>query len=274
MAPEKWLVDEPTTIELEGIRRLRVGLVGGHVDVLAHDEPTVRIEVHSVSGKDIRITADGDRVEIDHAQLSWETWLDVVRNLRPGASRADVSILVPRESSLKLGVVSASALVSGLRGDADLSTVGGEIVADGLDGALKLNAVNAELTVRGHTGTIEAHTVSGDITASGAVTRFTADGVSGNVYLDLRGIPDLVRVNTVSGDVTTRLDEGVAASYAISTVSGKLQLGDSSIRGVRGRFTGKHGKLEGRWLDFRANTVSGDVSVLHAASRSETAAAS
>lgn len=273
MAPEKWLVDEPTTIELDGIRRLRVGLVGGHVDVLAHDEPTVRIEVHSVSGKDLRITADGDRVEIDHAQLSWDTWFDVVRNLRPGASRADVSLLVPRDATLKLGVVSASALVSGLHGDADLSTVGGEIVVDGLEGALKLNAVNAELTVRGHVGAIEAHTVSGDITASGEVTRFSSDGVSGNVYLDLRGIPDAVKVNTVSGDITTRLDDGVAAAYTISTVSGKLQLGDSSIRGVRGRFTGKHGKLEGRWLDFRANTVSGDVSVLHAA-RTETAATS
>lgn len=274
MAPEKWLVDEPTTIELEGIRRLRVGLVGGHVDVLAHDEPTVRIEVHSVSGKDMRITADGDRVEIDHAQLSWDTWFDVVRNLRPGAARADVSILVPREAALKLGVVSASALVSGLRGDADLSTVGGEIVTDGLQGSLKLNAVNAELTVRDHTGAIEAHTVSGDITASGAVSRFTSDGVSGNIYLDVRGIPEAAKINTVSGDITVRLDDGVAAAYTISTVSGKLQLDDSSIRGVRGRFTGKHGKLEGRWLDFRANTVSGDVSVLHAVARPETAAAS
>ena len=48
-------------------------------------------------------------------------------------------------------------------------------------------------------------------------------------------------------------------------MSGKLQLDDSSIRGVRGKYTGKHGVLEGRWTDFRANTVSGDVSVLHTA---------
>lgn len=265
MAQQKWLVDGPKTIEVDGIRRLRVGLVAGHVDVIAHDEPVTRIEIHAVSGKDIRISADGDTLEIDHAQLSWENWLDVFRNFRPGAARADVSVLVPRATAVKLGVVSATALVSGLHADADLSTVSGDLVADGIAGDLKLNAVSGELSVRNHDGKVTAHTVSGDVTASGAVVSFTSDGVSGNVFLDLREIPDVVKVNTVSGDVTTRLEPGVPTSYTISTVSGKLQLDDSSIRGVRGRYTGRFGQLDGRWLDFRANTVSGDVSVLHTA---------
>lgn len=265
MGQQKWLVDGPKTIEVDGIRSLRVGLVAGHVDVLAHDEPVVRIEVHSVSGKDIRITADGDRLEIDHAQLSWENWLDVFRNFRPGAARADVSVLVPRDVFLKLGVVSATALVSGLQEEADLSTVSGDLTTDGIAGDLRLNSVSGELTARNHYGKIAAHTVSGDITATGTVISFTSDGVSGDVFLDLLEIPDVVKVNTVSGNVTARFEPGVAATYAISTVSGKLQLDDSSIRGVRGKFTGKHGVLEGRWTDFRVNTVSGDVSVLHTA---------
>lgn len=264
MAQEKWLVDGPKTIELEGTRRLKVGLVAGQVDVVAHDEPTIRIEVHSVTGKALKITTTETTVEIDHAQLSWENWLDVFRNFKPGAARADVSILVPRETNLKLGVVSASALVSGLHEDLDLSTVSGDVVADGLAGDLRLNAVSGELTVRNHYGKVNAHTVSGDITATGEVLSFASDGVSGEVFLDLVGIPDEVKVNTVSGNVTARLAPGVPASYTISTVSGKLQLDDSSIRGVRGRFTGKYGELDGRWTDFRANTVSGDVSVVHA----------
>ena len=45
---------------------------------------------------------------------------------------------------------------------------------------------------------------------------------------------------------------------------------DASLR-VRGKFTGKVGVLEGRWTDFRANTVSGDVSVLHVARTEATA---
>lgn len=263
MAQQKWLVDGPKTIEVDGIRKLKVGLVAGHVDVIAHDEPVVRVEVHSVSGKDLRITADGDTLDIDHAQLSWENWLDVFRNFRPGAARADLSVLVPREVALKLGVVSATALVSGLRGDADLSTVSGDLATDGISGDLQLNSVSGELSARNHHGKVVAHTVSGDVTASGSVSAFASDGVSGDVYLDLAEIPDSVKVNTVSGAVTTRLEPGTPTAYTIATVGGKLQLDDSSIRGIRGKYTGKYGQLDGRWTDLRVNTVSGDINVLH-----------
>ena len=152
MSQQKWLVDGPKTIEIDGIRKLKVGLVAGHVDVIAHDEAVVRVEVHGVSGKDLRITADGDSLDIDHAQLSWENWLDVFRNFTPGAASADVSILVPRETALKLGVVSASALVSGLHAGAELSTVSGDLSTDGVSGPLQVNAVSGELTCRNHTG--------------------------------------------------------------------------------------------------------------------------
>jgi DUF4097 and DUF4098 domain-containing protein YvlB len=108
--------------------------------------------------------------------------------------------------------------------------------------------------------------VSGDLTATGEITDFGSDGVSGNVFLDISGIPDEVRINTISGDVTTRLRPGVPAQYRINTVSGTLQLDDAEITGVRGSYTGRFGVLEKKWLEFRANTVSGNISVLHAVS--------
>lgn len=264
MAQQKWLVSEPKTIEVDGIRRLKVGLVGGHVDVIAHDESVVRIEVHSVLGKDLRITAEGESLEIDHAQLSWENWLDVFRNLRPGASRADVSVLVPRDVALNLGVVSATALVSGLTVDATLSTVSGDITTDELGGELRFNAVSGELVARNHRGRINAHTVSGDITASGPLASFQSDGVSGAIFLDLHESPDQVKVNTVSGAVTVRFDADAPAAYTVNTVGGKLHLEHGTIRGGGARLTGKFGTLEGRWTDLRVNTVGGDVNILRA----------
>jgi hypothetical protein len=263
MAQEKWLVSGPKVIDLEVVRKLRIGLVGGQVDIVAHDEPSARVEVHSVAGRELKITLDGDTLEIDHPQLSWDNWLEAVRAFK-GTAKADLSVMVPRAVALRLGVVSADALVSGLADDAVISTVGGSIVVDSGTGDLQLNAVNAELSVRNHTGNVGVHTVSGDVTVSGAVHRFSSDGVSGDVFLDLSGIPDDVRVNTVSGAVTMRLDDGVPARYRIRTVSGKLQLDDSAVRGTRGSFTGSYGDLDTAWVDFTANTVSGDVSVLHA----------
>jgi DUF4097 and DUF4098 domain-containing protein YvlB len=263
MAQEKWLVSGPKVIDLEVVRRLKVGLVGGQVDIVAHDEPATRVEVHSVTGRELKITLDGDVLTVDHPQLSWDNWLEAVRAFK-GTAKADLSIMVPRAVALRLGVVSADALVSGLTEDAVLSTVGGSVVVDSVVGDVQLNAVNAELAVRNHTGNVNVNTVSGDVTVSGAVHRFSCDGVSGDVFLDLRGTPDDVRVNTVSGSVTMRLDDGVPARYRIHTVSGKLQLDDSSLRGVRGAYTATHGQLDKSWVDFVANTVSGNVSVLHA----------
>jgi DUF4097 and DUF4098 domain-containing protein YvlB len=262
MAQQKWLVDGAKVIDVEQVRKLKVGLIAGQVDIVGHDEPTARIEIHSVSGKELRVSIDGDTLEIDHPQLRWDNFIDVFRSFRASAS-ADISIVVPRDVALKFGVVSASALISGLTEDASISTVSGDVVIDGVYGDLSLNSVSGELAVRNHYGNIAARTISGDVTANGEVAKFSSDGVSGDVFLDLTGSPDEVRVNTVSGNVTVRLESGFGAQYRINTVTGRLQLDDSEITGVRGSYTGKYGSLDRSWLEFKANTVSGNVAVLH-----------
>lgn len=265
MAQEKWLVDGQKVIDAENIRRLKVSLVRGKVDIVGHDEPTARVEVHSVSGKPLMVSIDGDALEIDHPQLRWDNFIDAFSSFRGGAS-ADVSIMVPRDVALKFGVVSARGLISGLTEDARIATVSGELVIDNLYGDIEVNAVSGEISVRNHYGTIAAHTVSGDVTASGEIMRFACDGVSGDVFLDITGTPDEVRVNTVSGDVTTRLEHDVPAQYRIATVSGRLQLDDTQITSIKGQYTARYGTLDRHWLDFKANTVSGNISVLHAVS--------
>jgi hypothetical protein len=263
MTEEKWLLDGPKVIDLGAVRRLKVALVRGQVDIVGHDEPTTRVEVHSVSGKDLRVSLDDGVLEIDHPQLRWDNFIDVFRSFH-GSARADVSILVPRDIALTLGVVSSTGLVSGLRSNASISTVNGDLVVDGLTGDISLNAVNGELSVQNHTGRITAHTVNGEITASGAISQFTSDGVSGDVFLDITGSPELIRINTVNGGVTARLDDGNAADYRINTVNGRIQLDDVQVSGVRGSYSGKFGTLDRSFLEFRANTVSGNVTVLHA----------
>jgi DUF4097 and DUF4098 domain-containing protein YvlB len=262
MAEEKWLIEGPKVIDLGPIRRLKVALVRGQVDIVGHDEPTTRVEVHSVSGKELRISLDGDSLEIDHPQLRWDNFIDVFRSFS-GSARADVSILVPREVALKFGVVSSTGLISGLHADATISTVSGDLVVDDMRGEITLNSVSGELAVSNHIGRVTAHTVSGDITVSGKVSRFRADGVSSDIFLDFSGDPDEIKVNTVSGNVTTRLDSDQAADYKISTVGGRIQLDDSEITNVRGTYTGRYGTPEHSWLDFRANTVGGNIAVLH-----------
>ena len=264
MTQKKWMVEHEKVIDFDAIRNLKVGLIGGQVDIIGHDEPGGRVEVHSVHGKPLKVWIEGDTLEIDHPQIGWDNFIDVFMSFR-GSSRADVSVVVPRDVALKFGAVSAKALISGLMSGARVSTVSGDVVIDNVRGDLELNAVSGEIAVREHHGNVFSRTVSGDVTASGEIAKFRSDGVSGDVFLDLTGIPDEVHVKTVSGNVTTRLVSGVAAQYKVNTVTGHLQLDDSEITSIRGQYTGKYGELDGRWLEFSASTVSGNVAVLHGA---------
>lgn len=264
MAQEKWLIQpgESRTIDIEVVRALKVGFIGGQIDIVGHDEPGARIEVHSVTGRDLKIVIDEDRLEIDHPQLRWDNFIEVFKSMRSSA-RADVSVLVPRDVALKFGVISATALISGLRTDARLSTVNGDVVVDGLIGDIELNSVSGEVSVRDHTGRISAHTVSGDVTATGAIRRFSADGVSGDIMLDVTGTPDEIAVNTVSGDTTIRIPEALGARYHVNTVSGRVQLDNMTVVGGMGKgYTGTSGVLDGTWVEININSVSGDAAVL------------
>ncbi|MFJ3395105.1 DUF4097 family beta strand repeat-containing protein [Leifsonia aquatica] len=274
MAQEKWLVQpgESRTIDVELVRTLKIGFIGGQIDVIAHDEPGARVEVHSVQGRDLKITIDGDRLEIDHPQLRWDNFIEVFKSMRSNA-KADVSVLVPRDVALKFGVVSATALISGLHTDARLSTVSGDVVADGLVGDIELNSVSGELSVRDHSGRINAHTVSGDVTVSGSIRKLAVDGVSGDVMADISGTPDEIAINTVSGDSTIRIPEAIGARYRANTVSGRVQLDNVVIVGSLGKgYTGTAGSLDGSWVDINVNSVSGAVSVLRGPSAAQESA--
>ena len=270
MTLEKWIIHpgETRVIDIEDVRKLKIGLVGGQVDVVAHDEPGVRIEVHAVTIKDLRIEATGDVVEIDHPQLRWDNFLEVFRNFGTSGPKAEISVAVPREIGLTLGVVSASALVSGVRSDAKLNTVSGDIMADGIRGDVSVNAVSGDVNIRDLTGTLNANTVSGDIAATGSLRKTTVDTVSGGVLVDSAGDVHSVSINSVSGNGTIRLDEGLPANYAIRSVGGRVQV-DGVVRsgkgGITTNYTGSVGELSGTFADVRANSVSGDVTVLRRA---------
>ena len=262
---EKWLIapGEERVIDIASAARLKVGLVGGQVDVIAHDEPGIRIEVHGVTVKDLRIESDGTQVEIDHPQIGWDNFLDVFRNFGAGGPKAEISIVVPRDIALTLGVVSAGALVSGIRNDAKLNTVSGDLIADGITGDLTTNSVSGDVQVRGLTGSLNANSVSGDVAVTGSMRKATVDTVSGSILVDAVGDINTVNLNTVSGGMTVRLDETLPANYVLRSMSGRLTVdGVERSSGGPSSYTGQVGELAGSFVDVRANSVSGGVTVL------------
>jgi len=262
---EKWLIHpgENRVIDVEGVLSLKIGLVGGQIDVIAHDEPAVRVEVNGVTVKDLRIEFAGGQLEIDHPQLRWDNFLEVFRNFGSGGPRAEISVAAPRDVALNLGVVSASALVAGLGRDATVNTVSGDVLVDGHTGELRVNAVSGDVQVRGLAGPFDAHTVSGDVMVSGALTKAGIDSVSGSTFVDAEGPITSISLNGVSGAATFRLDADHPANYALRTAGGKITV-DGVTRGSGGpsNYAGSTGELSGAFVDVRANTVAGDITVL------------
>ncbi|MGM7698221.1 DUF4097 family beta strand repeat-containing protein [Microbacterium sp. A84] len=262
---EKWLIapGEERVIDIAQATRLKIGLVGGQVDVIAHDEPGIRIEVHGVTIKDLRIESDGTQIEIDHPQLGWDNFLDVFRNFGSGGPRAEVSVAVPRNIALNLGVVSAGALVSGLTNDARLNTVSGDLIVDTHTGDLTLNSISGDVQVHGLTGAVNANSVSGDVAITGSVRKTTIDTVSGAIWVDATGAVNTISLNTVAGSSTIRLEETLPANYVVRSMSGGVMI-DGIDRGNTGptNYTGSTGELAGNFVDIRTNSVSGDITVL------------
>ena len=98
--------------------------------------------------------------------------------------------------------------------------------------------------------------------------RRTVDGVSGSVFVDAEGTPDRIQANTVSGDLTIRVDEGLGARYRINTVSGTLQLDGSVVKGTFGRgFTSTTGSLDSRKIRHLSSRPTAMASFLTSLSR-------
>ena len=83
------------------------------------------------------------------------------------------------------------------------------------------------------------------------------------MILDVIGTPAEINTNTVSGDLTVRLDSGQGERYRVNTVAGTVFVDDTTFKGTLGKgFERVVGELSGSWLDLQANSVSGNISIV------------
>ncbi|MGO1545473.1 MAG: DUF4097 family beta strand repeat-containing protein [Gulosibacter sp.] len=265
MAIEQWHVDTPKTIDLETVRQVRVNMMGGSINVMTHELPSTRVEVSSLTGRDMKIAIDGDTLIIDHPQLGWGSLGASARTL-VDPPKATVSVLVPKHVSVNVKATSADVLVTGVDGDIAITTVAGEHFVDGTSGKLQLTSASGELSVRGHDGVVEARTATGDVTVTGPIKSFDGNTISGSTVVDVAGedaAPTSVASSSVSGAITVRLPDETNASVQLTTVAGKAQLGDTIVEPLYGKQVRHYAPQAGEPItEVKVNTVAGRVTVL------------
>jgi hypothetical protein len=217
----QWTIEAPTSLDFDDVSGLRVRLIAGSVAVLATDgRPS--LDVADISGEPLNVTYQDGLLTISHEHLTWE---GLLKWLRPQRHSATVTVTVPRKCQTQVGVVSASAVMSGMSARASVKSVSGGITLDGVTGDVDANTVSGALEAQGINGKLNFNTVSGDLTlADGWLERLDVNGLSGDVTADIDLDPlGGMQVTTVSGEVTLRLPAEADAQVNLHSLSGDVR---------------------------------------------------
>ncbi|MFJ3638521.1 DUF4097 family beta strand repeat-containing protein [Streptomyces sp. NPDC090108] len=261
----EWSVAEPKKLAFDTpVRDLQVRIVNGTVNVVGTDEEAARLEISDIEGPPLVVTQEAGRLTVAYEDLPWKgflKWLD-----RKGWRRsAVVSLAVPADTRVEVGVVGAGAVVSGISGPSVVKGVTGDTALVGLSGPVRADTVSGNLEAQAVTGDLRFNSVSGDLTViDGSGSTVRADSVSGSMIIDLAPDgPTDIRLTSVSGEIAIRLPHPADAEVEANTASGTISSAFEDLR-VRGQWgahkvTGRLGPGNGR---LRATTVSGSIALL------------
>ena len=217
----RWTIDSPRTLDLGDVAALKVRVVSGSIAILASQDPP-SLDVASLAGQPLLVTHEAGILTITYEDLRPGGLLGW---LRPQRHSADVTVTVPGDCPTQVGVVNASAIVSGISAKISAKSVSGDITLDGVIGSVDAKTVSGDLEARDIDGDIAFNSVSGDLTlAGGAVSSLAAKTVSGQVTadIDLRDGGGL-KVSTVSGHVAVRVPATASARVDLRSTSGRVR---------------------------------------------------
>ncbi|MGW7818433.1 DUF4097 family beta strand repeat-containing protein [Streptomyces puniciscabiei] len=270
----EWSVNEPRKLTFDTrVSDLQVRIVNGTVNVVGTDEGSARLEISDIEGPPLVVTQQGETLTVAYDDLPWKgflKWLD-----RKGWRRsAVVSLAVPADTRVEVGVVGAGAVVSGIRGPAMVKGVTGDTTLVGVSGPVRADTVSGNVEAQAVTGDLRFNSVSGDLTVvEGSGRSVRADSVSGSMIVDLDPDgPTEVSLTSVSGEIAIRLPHPADAEVEANTASGRISNAFDGLR-VHGQWgahkiTGRLGAGTGR---LRATTVSGSIALLRRPPREDEA---
>ncbi|HKU29154.1 MAG TPA: DUF4097 family beta strand repeat-containing protein [Arthrobacter sp.] len=264
MSEENWTVTGPQTIDVDGVRSLKLGIVKGRFDVVTHDEATTRVEISEIAGDPLSVTLIDGRLEVRHQLHGPQGWF---RNLMGTVNNTStntvvISIALPVGVDVEAGTVSGDGMVSGVEGNIRLNTVSGSVLADGTHGELHVNTVSGEVIARNHDGVMTAKSVSGEVTASGDFKNIRATTVSGDLSFDLHGYTRDFGGNSVSGDITIRLPRDIGVDVTAKSASGTVVIDNQRFIQPGSKIQTIAGSDE-KLMVVRTNSVSGKTYILH-----------
>jgi hypothetical protein len=266
----QWTVDAPMRLAFDDVTALKVRAIAGSVAILATSEAPA-LDITRISGQPLTVTHEDGVLTISYHDLTWDGLLEW---LRPRNHSAEMTVTVPRDCPAQVGVVAATAVVSGVAARTSVKSVSGAITLDGLNGTVDARTVGADVEAQDINGEVTFNSVSGDLTlAGGSLDRLDAKTVTGSVTADVHlGQPGNVRVATVSSDVALRLPAQPDARVSLRSTSGRVLSEFDSLRSSHAPVSHSvNGTLGAGTGHISVTTLSGRVTLLRRPAHSDPA---
>lgn len=267
MSTRSWLITSPRSETLPARPHLRVQLVGGDVEVVAHDSDEVALEVLEVVGNPVEVTLEDRMLSIGYPSLGWEGWVKRLTSFR-SSDRARLRLAVPRGTAVTLATAMASTTATGLHADLSLTSASGTLYASDTRGRVSARTFSGPITIDRHDGPVSVQSASGTVRIQGSTAHVSVSTGSGDVHLRNATASSVVSVSTLAGDVDVLIPP-TGLVLTARTVSGAVDVDGTSRRTSSGPAVvgvDERGGAEACWLT--ANTVSGAVRVQRAGSDS------
>ena len=179
----------PRTISVGKTPRVKIGVIGGDLSVVGWD------------GEDILIKADEEDVTVNRNEN--EVLL---------SSTDDVSLRIPRDTSLSIETVAGDMALRGVMGNIQISEVTSDLSIRDV-GSVSIDTIHSDFSLRGAKGNLSVKTVGGDVSLRDVEGNISLDSVADD--LALRGARGNVKVN-VGEDVVVYLEPKADGAYAIT----------------------------------------------------------
>src|SRR5687767_8710199 len=156
---------------------------------------------------------------------------------------SELTVLVPKKSRVWIKTLAANAVVTGVEGGVDITTMSGEVTAQGNPSELYVESMGGKLNLDVITRSVRAKTGTGDIVARGTADELTLSTVGGRIWaLDTRSTqariesidgniyfygdlawPGRLEMINHSGDIEIGIGPQAAAQFLITTIDGAVR---------------------------------------------------
>ena len=224
---------------------LRINLPSGDVRIETGETEQTRVEL---SGPD----EDEARIELRRNEIVVE-----VERKKLFGSRGDYRLVISAPHGAEVDAHTASGDIDGKGrfGDVSVNSASGDVSFGAVDGRFEINTASGDVEADFVGGDLRVNSASGDVTIGESEHDAKIRTASGDITLRsvARGKVD---INSASGDVEVGIRRGSKVWIDASSMSGdttsEMELGDAPP------------ESEGPTVDFRARTMSGDITVRRA----------